>query len=138
MYVRPQNFQQFDAVRYNLPKYNVDSKEQLCSMAIYPLRIHVLTKIMQSPCSQHFAVQLVILCNSDPVDVIFHISQNSSKLIWLTIASYDELYVGFEQGAKKIIFTACHSGKLKLAFTSPDIISTSPKNVLFLCYSNSS
>ena len=34
------------------------------------------------------------------------------------------------QGAKKIIFTACHSGKLKLAFTSPDIISTSPKNVL--------
>ena len=34
------------------------------------------------------------------------------------------------QGAKKIIFTACHSGKLKLAFTSPDIISTSPKNFL--------
>ena len=34
------------------------------------------------------------------------------------------------QGAKKIIFTACHSGKLKLAFTSPDVISTSPKNFL--------
>ena len=34
------------------------------------------------------------------------------------------------QGAKKIIFTACHLGKLKLAFTSPDFISTSPKNVL--------
>ena len=32
------------------------------------------------------------------------------------------------QGAKKIIFTACHSGKLKLAFTSPDVILTSPKN----------
>ena len=29
------------------------------------------------------------------------------------------------QGAKKIIFT---KGKLKLAFTSPDIISTSPKD----------
>ena len=29
------------------------------------------------------------------------------------------------QGAKKIIFTACHLGKLKLAFTSPDVISTS-------------
>ena len=43
-----------------------------------------------------------------------------------------------KQGAKKIIFTACHSGKLKLAFTSPDVISTSPKNVLFFCYSNSS
>ena len=32
------------------------------------------------------------------------------------------------QGAKKIIFTACHSGKLKQAFTSPDVISTSPKS----------
>ena len=28
------------------------------------------------------------------------------------------------QGAKKIIFTACHLGKLKLAFTSPDDILT--------------
>ena len=34
------------------------------------------------------------------------------------------------QGAKKIIFTACHSGKLKLAFTSPDVILTRPKNFL--------
>ena len=34
------------------------------------------------------------------------------------------------QGAKKVIVTACHSGKLKLTFTSPNIISTSPKNVL--------
>ena len=34
------------------------------------------------------------------------------------------------QGAKKIIFKACHSGKLELAFTSPDVISTSPKNFL--------
>ena len=29
-------------------------------------------------------------------------------------------------------FTACHSGKLKLAYTSPDVISTSPKNFLIL------
>ena len=35
-----------------------------------------------------------------------------------------------DQDAKKIIFTACHLGKLKLVFTSPDVISTSPKNVL--------
>jgi len=48
------------------------------------------------------------------------------------------------QGAKKVIFTACHSGKLKLTFTSPNIISTSPKNVLmsrlisqFFCNLNS-
>ena len=49
------------------------------------------------------------------------------------------------QGAKKVIVTACHSGKLKLTFTSPNIISTSPKNVLmsrliskFFCNLNSS
>ena len=34
------------------------------------------------------------------------------------------------QSAKKIIFTAYHLGKLKLAFTSPDVISTSPKSIL--------
>ena len=34
------------------------------------------------------------------------------------------------QGAKKIIFTACHLGKLKLAFTSADFISASPKSFL--------
>ena len=49
------------------------------------------------------------------------------------------------QGPKKIIFTACHSGKLKLACTSPDVISTSPKSPFdeqnwfhSPCYSNSS
>ena len=34
------------------------------------------------------------------------------------------------QGAKKVSFMACHSGKLWLAFTSPKFISTSPKNFL--------
>ena len=49
------------------------------------------------------------------------------------------------QGAKKETFPACHSGKLKLIFTSPDIILTSLKNVLmsrlisqFFCNLNSS
>ena len=37
-----------------------------------------------------------------------------------------------EQSAKKVSFTACHSGKLKLAFTSPNIISTGPKHVLMV------
>ena len=32
------------------------------------------------------------------------------------------------QGAKKVIFTACHLDKLKLAFTSPDVISTSTEH----------
>ena len=35
-----------------------------------------------------------------------------------------------QQGVKKIIVTACHSCKLKLPFTSPDVISNSPKNFL--------
>ena len=35
----------------------------------------------------------------------------------------------FSEG-KESIFTACHSGKLKLAFTSPNVISTSPPNFL--------
>ena len=35
-----------------------------------------------------------------------------------------------KQVAKKIIYTACYSGKLKLAFTSPDVISASPKSFL--------
>ena len=35
-----------------------------------------------------------------------------------------------DQGAKEVIFTACLSGKLKLAYTSPNIISPSPQNFL--------
>ena len=31
------------------------------------------------------------------------------------------------RGAKEVIFTACHSGKLKLTFTSPNINSNNPK-----------
>ena len=33
-----------------------------------------------------------------------------------------------KQGAKKVTFKACHSGKLKLEYTSPNVIPTSPKN----------
>ena len=35
-----------------------------------------------------------------------------------------------QECAKEIIFTAYHLGKLKLAFTSPDVISTSPSRFL--------
>ena len=38
--------------------------------------------------------------------------------------------LGLGQGAKKVIFKACHLGKLKLAYTSRNVISTSPKNIL--------
>ena len=52
--------------------------------------------------------------------------------IMKVIVTYDHLICGpsVAQGAKKIVFTACHSGKLKPAFTSPDDISTSPKKFL--------
>ena len=52
---------------------------------------------------------------------------------------------GYRVQRKSFLFTACHSGKLKPTFTSPNIISTSPKNVLmsrlisqFFCNLNSS
>ena len=35
-----------------------------------------------------------------------------------------------QQGATEVIFTACHSGKLRLVYTSPNVILTSPKNFL--------
>ena len=51
-------------------------------------------------------------------------------VVWPCLTVGASHRVNLIQGAKKIIFTACHSGKLRLAFTSPDVISTSPKNVL--------
>ena len=41
---------------------------------------------------------------------------------WMAVLGIQTLKSLPTQGAKKIIFTARHSGKLKLAFTSPDII----------------
>ena len=48
----------------------------------------------------------------------------------VSVIIYKKTQKNNSQGAKKIIFTACHLGKLKLAFTSPGIISTSPKSFL--------
>ena len=39
------------------------------------------------------------------------------------------VFIICNQGAKKVIFKACRSGELKLAYASPNIISTSPKNI---------
>ena len=60
------------------------------------------------PCPDCTVVVVVILINKD---------------------SFLVLHQG-TQGAKKVIFKACHSGKLKLAYTSSNVISTSPKNIL--------
>ena len=66
------------------------------------------------------------------------------QILW-TLGSPFSFYRTYFQGTKKIIFTACLSGKLKLEFTSPDIISNNPKPFWraelisqFFCYSNSS
>ena len=48
----------------------------------------------------------------------------------LTGFLHEKIMMSEKQGPKKIIFTACHSGKLKLAFTSPNVISTSRKSFL--------
>ena len=66
---------------------------------------------------------------------IFWILTPQSFLFWLLSHSdrilASSIVLGWSlQGAKKVIFTACHSGNLKLEFTSPDVISTSPKNFL--------
>ena len=65
------------------------------------------------------------LDNAMPISVIPYLSNKVCPKI-----EEKKLRSGLDQGAKKIIFTACHSGKLKLAFTSPDVISTNPKNFL--------
>ena len=71
-----------------------------------------------------------------------------AKQLWNPCSGPPPVYQDFSmlhQGANKVIFTACHSGKLELTFTSPNIISTSPKSVLmsrsisqFFCNLNSS
>ena len=72
-------------------------------------------------------------------EICFNLSEALPRSLWVvTRHQYGISVNGFgdrisnlkPQRAKKIIFTACHSGKLKLAFTRPDVISTSPKNVL--------
>ena len=65
-------------------------------------------------CAIHFFLVSFVLFS--PVSFFFFKNKKLSQ----------QLY----QDAKKIIFTACHSGKLKLACTSPDVISASPKDVL--------
>ena len=66
------------------------------------------------------------------------------QILW-TLDSPFSFYRTYFQGAKKITFTACLSGPLKLEFTSPDVISNSPKPFWraelisqFFCYSKSS
>ena len=73
----------------------------------------------------------------DPVRILLRSgTDREDRKFWKRFGRQNEFYKDlgksnvYSQGAKKIIFTACHLGKLKLAFTSPEIISTSPKSFL--------
>ena len=56
-------------------------------------------------------------------DVVLTITKVSGTM-------YTVLRQGWLQGAEKVIFTVCHSSKLTLAFTSPNVVSASPQNFL--------
>ena len=64
--------------------------------------------------------------NYDPIELIVKQQLKTLKKSINNRQIQKEAWV--DQGAKKIIFTACHWGKLKLAFASQDVISTSPKS----------
>ena len=51
------------------------------------------------------------------------------KVTLRTVPRSNKIIIIVVQGAKKVIFKACRSGKLKLAYTRPNTISTRPKNI---------
>ena len=91
--------------------------------------------------SDHIRILPILLCLHDSsmikrLDSVYKIYKHhgQKKALYLSVNVFStkvHVLIGDAvQGAKKIIFTACHSGKLRLAFTSPDVISTSPKSFL--------
>ena len=61
--------------------------------------------------------------------ICFLVSIAFQELFCGVAVLYWKWFITPQQGARKVIFKACHSGKLKLAYTSPNVISTSPKNI---------
>ena len=49
------------------------------------------------------------------------------EIKFLRRSSFYQWITAGDQGAKKVSFTACHSGKLKVAFTSPILLQLAPK-----------
>ena len=73
--------------------------------------------------------------NSNLFSISLEGSSIGSRLYYIKMTLKEVLLIftaicKHSQGVKKIIFTTCHSGKLKLVFTSPDVIATSPKSFL--------
>ena len=52
----------------------------------------------------------------------------SHKIYWKEDVFSPENGLTTCSGVKKVIFKSCHSGKLKLLYTSPNVISAGPKN----------
>ena len=95
--------------------------------------------------SLFFSECCVSLCIWELFNSIYNFMLWKAACSWEDSTTRKMHWYVLNQGAKKVIFTTCHSGKLKLTFTSPNIISTSPKNVLtsrlisqFFCNLNSS
>ena len=84
IYVRPKNFQQFDAVRYNLPI-------KLTAKSSYAQQQDILCAYMYSQRSCSHPVASILQCSW----------LQCAILIWSTIASYDELYMDFSQSEMK-------------------------------------
>ena len=68
-------------------------------------------------------------CPLDPENDSFLISKQEDKSCFKDIFQPNLYNLQFVNAAKKVTFTACHSGKLQLACTSPQVISTSPKTL---------
>ena len=72
----------------------------------------------------------IIEHNSMILIILFLRKQIQKKMLQYMHEKYCFLSFLEIQGAKRIIFSACHLGKLMLAFTSPNMISTGPKRFL--------
>ena len=59
-----------------------------------------------------------------PWRIVYSNVVNCNRLLAETIIGL--LHLIPDRVQRKSFFTACHSGKLKLAFTDPNVISTSP------------
>ena len=75
---------------------------------------------------------LTYLCNVQSNGCQKFTVENTQK--WENKIQVFEVFVNvrrLDQGAKKVSFTACHSGKLLLACTGPKVISTSPQTIFY-------
>ena len=65
---------------------------------------------------------------SHRIEMFLFLTTNMAAMMLRANHQYERVGISIvEQDVKKNSFKACHSGKLKLAYTSPNVISTSLK-----------